>query len=1121
MAESNPTEGLQAALNSSIERQKELLAQEEGTHGKLLLGKKLERYMVELTAEVLRISGEVEQHSHTEPDCKKFIDSLHDSKMTLLKTFAQWHRISGPSADPAVGRSVGALELSTNKLITDIKGRMDSVTPVKKPPPVAQAEEVVRPKIRKDSTKEVSTLTNESNPTPISNTSITNLNNSSQTGLPEELVPDSSVPNDPSEVPQSKVTVSEYAKLLTNITPRKTGSKIGSRNRSKTGSKASSAVKLQLKIEEAEAKVEAEYNEELTARSQRKIKRDMERAKRQAREDKEEREALMRKKLAKIQVKKKIIDEYDEEQSRKSSAASLSVEEVAPSDKVAAYVNGMVETTVNSEPKPTTDKPEFTDNERLNKAAALVGNLFELEFAANSQYESRLPLKIKDPKKSKIKVASVSKVNLVGERKDITPSVKGGRLVNKSAHHSFSTVETGGLPAYTTPITDLHYAWATRPLPAPRITPSNPTTESAPFVNNKHEIKASQNQNSTPLLGDENPNLTALYPRVLPPLEQTDIKLSPSHVQNFSEAGSNNDRNNAMGAMCNQMALSRLPLSQPTPFDGKNSLQYPVWKMSFDSLINHGSISATEKLNLLNSYVIGEAKEAIQGYLLLPPSEAYEAAYNLLSRRYGDKTMIANEFKRKLRSWPKIGGTDMVGLRHFVDFLQQCHTAKRSFPALRTLDDEEENAVLTDKLPLWLSRQWARKVANHRENTEDYPSFNDFVEFLTQEDKIVHDPLFRRLQGSESIKERRKGLSFASGSSSEIPNPEESRGRGFGTCLYCGNRHPLHICEKFGSKPFEDRRHFIRDNQLCFGCLVKGHISRNCRGRKSCQVCGESHPTSMHRTGSPPTPGMSVTACASSHNAVSTPLKGSMVVPVRISHESNPNKEIETYAILDTQSDSTFITDNTAKLLGLKGKSIRLSLSTMTANEKVVRCNRFDGLVVREFSGNCTIKLPGVYSRKSIPVNRSHIPCKEMLSDWPYLNSLTHKLIPKNNFEVGLLIGYDCPKALVPKDVISSADSDDGPFGMKTNLGWGIVGIINHSPNSVDDHIGYSHRIVSNQVTGPQIVTQGCNKRRKSKTQRERQKAGKCKNQKDKGKDRRRGKVKIKKTKRKTEGGEK
>ena len=263
----------------------------------------------------------------------------------------------------------------------------------------------------------------------------------------------------------------------------------------------------------------------------------------------------------------------------------------------------------------------------------------------------------------------------------------------------------------------------------------------------------------------------------------------------------------------------------------------------------------------------------------------------------------------------------------------------------------------------------------------------------------------------------------------------------------------------------------IRENRLCYKCLMRGHIARDCRVKRICQFCEGGHPTSLHHDSEPievSPPSASVTACASNNQSSQNFQKSSMVVPVYLSHADDPDKEELIYAMLDSQSDSTFVTDKVARALGLEGKQTRLSLSTMTARDKIVNCRRFSGLKVRGYDSNESIELPQVYSRQSIPVNRDHIPCISMIKGWPYLNPLKDRLAPKLQCDVGLLIGYDCPTALEPDDVISGVRG--GPFGLKTPLGWGIVGIISNSGISDSDPFGCSHRIAARPVSGSQIV---------------------------------------------------
>ena len=73
--------------------------------------------------------------------------------------------------------------------------------------------------------------------------------------------------------------------------------------------------------------------------------------------------------------------------------------------------------------------------------------------------------------------------------------------------------------------------------------------------------------------------------------------------------------------------------------------------------------------------------------------------------------------------------------------------------------------------------------------------------------------------------------------------------------------------------------------------------------------------------------------------------------------------------------------------------------------------------------------------------------------------------MPISDCEIGLLIGYCCPKAFVPRNLLKPADDKDGPFALQTDFRWGIIDVISRDHND-DDAIGHSHRILAYEVHG-------------------------------------------------------
>jgi len=73
----------------------------------------------------------------------------------------------------------------------------------------------------------------------------------------------------------------------------------------------------------------------------------------------------------------------------------------------------------------------------------------------------------------------------------------------------------------------------------------------------------------------------------------------------------------------------------------------------------------------------------------------------------------------------------------------------------------------------------------------------------------------------------------------------------------------------------------------------------------------------------------------------------------------------------------------------------------------------------------------------SIPAEE-HIPTKATAKNWEHLRPIEGKMHNLFDCNVGLLIGYNCSQALTPREVL--AGGNNKPYGIKTDLGWSIVG---------------------------------------------------------------------------------
>ena len=513
-------------------------------------------------------------------------------------------------------------------------------------------------------------------------------------------------------------------------------------------------------------------------------------------------------------------------------------------------------------------------------------------------------------------------------------------------------------------------------------------------------------------------------------------------------------------AIADSFSMSRLPAPEPTIFSGEPIL-YPDWKSSFHALIHRKNLPSSDKMYYLKRYVSGSAKEAINGLFLQSSSEAYERAWNILDERFGHPFIVTNAYRDKLRKWPKIGMKDHQGLRRFADFLTSVETAMQVIEKLNVLNAYMENQKLLTKLPDWLVSRWNREATRKMKEEKKYPDFKTFTTFISAEADLLCNPI----SSCYAVKE----VERTTDSTRQEPNPkydgkksvhntkttEESSKEPNSTsklqpqCSFCKRTdHLLNACVKFKAETRDNKLNFVKENKLCFGCLRKGHMSSDCKKRLICATCNKNHPTCLHEERHPkkleekkrreeqePTNVRKTTSCTSQGASTTST---SMIVPVWLSSLSKPDKEALVYAILDTQSDATFVLKETCEELNAETQPTKLRLSTITSQDSLVESQRVSSLQVRGYNSDVKIPIPVAFTSTCIPADEEHIPTKEIAKNWEHLRSIENEMHDLFDCNVGLLIGYDCSQALTPREVL--AGGNDEPYGIKTDLGWSIVG---------------------------------------------------------------------------------
>ena len=56
----------------------------------------------------------------------------------------------------------------------------------------------------------------------------------------------------------------------------------------------------------------------------------------------------------------------------------------------------------------------------------------------------------------------------------------------------------------------------------------------------------------------------------------------------------------------------------------------------------------------------------------------------------------------------------------------------------------------------------------------------------------------------------------------------------------------MESCHQMVPQQHKDKVEFLKNNGMCYACLLKGHMSSACKRRLTCQICQKKHPTILH-----------------------------------------------------------------------------------------------------------------------------------------------------------------------------------------------------------------------------------------------------------------------------------
>lgn len=249
---------------------------------------------------------------------------------------------------------------------------------------------------------------------------------------------------------------------------------------------------------------------------------------------------------------------------------------------------------------------------------------------------------------------------------------------------------------------------------------------------------------------------------------------------------------------------------------------------TFSALVDSNQdLAKVQKFYYLQCSLKGEAAQAIKAIDVTEIN--YDLAWDILRERFENKRLIVDKHIQSIINLTPIKHESASLMRIFFDTLQK---SVRSLNSLGQLVDTWDTLLIficVQKLDLHSRKEW--EIMNPDRN--QFPTFDRFLGFLSKRCQLLEkiDSDFTKQHKVKDEKYTTKNYLGLQGSV---------------ICSFCRNNHFNNQCETFLSWPVDRRFNEVKRLGLCTNCIRPGHTNKQCKSTYSCKTCKKRHSSFLH-----------------------------------------------------------------------------------------------------------------------------------------------------------------------------------------------------------------------------------------------------------------------------------
>lgn len=514
---------------------------------------------------------------------------------------------------------------------------------------------------------------------------------------------------------------------------------------------------------------------------------------------------------------------------------------------------------------------------------------------------------------------------------------------------------------------------------------------------------------------------------------------------------------------------------------------YWAWRTSFCNAIEGLSLKPSEELDLLTRWLGEESSKhakRIRSIHLNNPADGLQHVWTRLQECYGTPEVIEKSLLDRLERFPRVSNREPPKLRELADLLSEIDTAKSDgfLPGLVYLDTSRGIAPVVDKLPINLQDRWMSEGTKYKQRHKvSFPPFSFFCRFIQDEARMRNDPSFKtatsaptstpathdnhytrprsRPQVAVHKTEVNKSHKINTVSVSEFTNKQ---------CPIHKKPHSLKKCRGFRGKTLEERKAYLREQNICFRCCDSStHQAKDCKAEIKCSECNSNkHIAALHAGPAPwtqntrtqnttpdnggehgeeyneesnPDNRETSSACTKVCGDLIGGRSCSKICQTYIYPEGHADRKVKVYAIIDDQSNRSLAKSSLFDMFDIPMTNLApYTLKTCTG-VSMTNGRRAENLIIQSVDGQFSSPLPSLLECDSLPDNKSEIPTPEVALAHPHLKHLAGQIQPLDpEVDIMLLLGRDIIQVHKVHERVNGPAN--APFAQRLALGWVIVG---------------------------------------------------------------------------------